>query len=43
MTYQVNRRTYSTAPYFLWQSPRPEPVYRHAVMRQFYQREFKTF
>jgi len=43
MTYQVNRRTYSRAPYFLWQSPRPEPVYRHAVMRQFYQREFKTF
>ncbi len=43
MTYQVNRRTYSRAPYFLWQSPRPELVYRHAVMRQFYQREFNTF
>ncbi len=43
MTYQVNRRTYSQAPYFLWQSPRPEPVYRHDVMRQFYEREFRTF
>jgi hypothetical protein len=43
MTYQVNRRTYSRAPYFLWQQARPEPVYRHAVMRQFYEREFKTF
>ena len=43
MTYQVNRRTYSRAPYFLWQAPRPEPVYRHAIMRQFYQREFRVY
>ncbi len=43
MTYQVNRLTYSRAPYFLWQGPRPEPVYRHAVMRQFYQREFSVY
>ena len=43
MTYQVNRRTYSRAPYFLWQAPRPEPSYRHDVMRQFYDREFKVF
>ena len=43
MTYQVNRRTYSRAPYFLWQAPRPEPVYRHAIMRQFYQREFHVY
>jgi len=28
MTYQVNRRTYSRAPYFLWQSPRPESAPR---------------
>jgi hypothetical protein len=35
MTYQVNRETYATAPYFLWESPRPEPAYRHEVMRDF--------
>jgi len=43
MTYQVNRGTYAMAPYFLWQSPRPEPVYRHAVMREFYEWELKRF
>ena len=43
MTYQVNRGTYSQAPYFLWQEPRPEPLYRHAVMRDFYQRELRVF
>ncbi len=43
MTYQVNRGQYSRAPYFLWQEPRPEPVYRHPVMRAFYQREFQVF
>jgi hypothetical protein len=36
--YSVNRATYAMAPYFVWQSPRPEPVYRHAVMRNFYYR-----
>jgi hypothetical protein len=43
MTYQVNRAMYSQAPYFLWQQPRPEPVYHHPVMRDFYQREFRVF
>jgi hypothetical protein len=43
MTYQVNRNIYATAPYFLWQSPRPEPVYRHAVMRDFYRWELERF
>ncbi len=43
MTYQVNRGIYSQAPYFLWQQPRPEPLYHHAVMRAFYQREFQVF
>ena len=38
MPYEVNRATYATAPIFLWQSPRPEPVYRHTVMREFYSR-----
>ncbi len=36
LPYQVNRATYATAPVFLWQTPRPEPVYRHAVMHDFY-------
>jgi len=43
MTYQINRGEYSQAPYFLWQEPRPEPVYHHPVMRDFYQREFRVF
>ena len=34
--YEINRLTYASAPHFLWQSPRPEPVYRHKVMRDFY-------
>jgi hypothetical protein len=36
MPYTVNRQTYAVAPYFVWQKPRPEPVYHHAVMREFY-------
>src|ERR1700677_2207021 len=39
MTYQVNRSTYATAPYFFWEKTRPEPVYHHAVMRDFYRWE----
>lgn len=36
LPYTVNRATYAVAPHFLWQSPRPEPVYHHAEMRNFY-------
>jgi hypothetical protein len=36
LPYQVNRATYAVAPVFVWQTPHPEPVYRHAVMRAFY-------
>lgn len=36
LPYQVNRATYASAPVFIWQSPRPEPLYRHKVMRDFY-------
>jgi hypothetical protein len=36
MPYLLNRETYAVTPYFLWQSLRPEPVYRHEVMRKFY-------
>jgi hypothetical protein len=42
--YTVNRAEYAMAPYFVWQSPRPEPVYRHKVMRDFYyQDELSVF
>jgi len=43
MAYQVNRNTYSRAQYFLWQTPRPEPVYHHALMQRFYDDEFQYF
>jgi hypothetical protein len=43
MTYQVNRGTYATAPYFLWQKPHPEPPYHHKVMRDFYRWELTQF
>jgi hypothetical protein len=36
MPYQVDRSTYAVAPYFMWQSPRPEPVYHHPAMHDFY-------
>ena len=41
--YKVNRATYAMAPHFIWQSQRPEPVYRHAVMRDFYSWELDGF
>ena len=43
MTYQVNRETYATAPYFLWQKPRPEPSTITRVMRDFYRWELAQF
>jgi hypothetical protein len=43
MTYQVNRGTYATAPYFLWETPRPEPHYNHVIMRDFYRWELSGF
>ncbi len=36
LPYSINRTTYAIAPYYVWQKPRPEPVYRHAEMRRFY-------
>ncbi len=42
--YTTNRAQYAIAPYFVWQSARPEPAYRHAMMREFYhQDELDTF
>ena len=34
--YKIDRATYAMAPYYVWQSDRPEPSYRHTVMRNFY-------
>jgi hypothetical protein len=36
LPYQVNRAQYASAPVFIWETPGPEPVYRHRVMREFY-------
>jgi hypothetical protein len=43
LTYELNRGQYATAPYFIWQTPRPEPVYHHAVMRDYYRWELREF
>jgi len=43
MTYQVNRAQYATAPYFIWQQPRPEPAYHYAVLRDQYRWELAEF
>ena len=32
----LERSTYAVAPYFLWQSPRPEPPYNHPFLHDFY-------
>jgi hypothetical protein len=43
-SYAINRAQYAMAPYFVWQSKRPEPAYQHKVMREFYyQDELNTF
>lgn len=39
LPYTINRATYAKAPYYVWQSARPEPVYRHAVFADFYSHE----
>jgi hypothetical protein len=36
LPYTVDRATYAVAPYYVWQPPRLEPQYRHAVLREFY-------
>jgi hypothetical protein len=36
LPYTVGRATYAMAPYFVWQTPRPEPIYRHEVLRNYY-------
>ena len=36
LPYEVNEATYSVAPLFIFQSPRPEPTYRSDALREFY-------
>jgi hypothetical protein len=37
LPYTADRAQYAIAPYYFWQSPRAEPIYRHAVMKDFYE------
>ena len=39
----LNRASYSRAPYFIWETHRVEPVYHHAIMKKFYDLEFRYF
>jgi hypothetical protein len=34
--YVLHERTYDIAPLFIWQHPRPVPIYRHEALRDFY-------
>jgi hypothetical protein len=44
LPYTVNRAAYAVAPYYVWQSPRPAPVYNHESLRSFYfQNELAEF
>jgi hypothetical protein len=43
IAYQVNRSTYARGPYFVWQGPRPQPAYDHAMMRVLYDKEFRYY
>lgn len=43
LPHALKNRQYSVAADFVFQSQRPEPVYRHAVMRDFYAREELTY
>jgi len=36
LPYTVDRATYAVAPYYIWQSQRPDPVYRQIALREFY-------
>lgn len=36
LPYTIDRQTYAIAPYYIWQQPQTVPVYRHAIMRDFY-------
>jgi hypothetical protein len=36
LPYSLYRNTLTMAPHFIWQSPRPEPIYHHRVLHDFY-------
>jgi hypothetical protein len=36
LPYTIDRATYAVAPYWIWEHRRPEPIYRHKEMRDFY-------
>jgi hypothetical protein len=36
LPYTLNRRAYAVAPYYIFQSPSPAPVYRHKEMQTFF-------
>lgn len=42
LPYTINRATYAVAPYFIWQSQRPVPVYHHEEIRRLYNSEELT-
>jgi hypothetical protein len=41
--YAVDRATYAITPYYIWQPPRPEPVYSSLEMRRFYEQNELPF
>ena len=43
LPYQVHEETYATAPLFLWQPPRPEPVYHDPVIRENHRAQLDTY
>jgi hypothetical protein len=43
MTYEIDHVQYGGPPYFLFQSERPQPGYRHAALRDFYQYELEDY
>jgi len=36
LPYSVDRAEYAAAPYWIWQAPRPAPVYHHKAIHDFY-------
>jgi hypothetical protein len=43
MPYQVHQETYAMAPIFLWQTPRPQPIYHHQSIAEFQKRELGMY
>ena len=43
MMYSVDAKIYNPVPFFLWQSPRPEPTYHHPIMQKFYEHDLADY